>query len=304
MFHDFINWSTVFSAMENIVFCSIPEEIFLVMFTLILLKQFDFLESKKEGGNKFKKRDIFEISIPVLLVAITSNVSRYYGVDKDVVLLQSVFLLFLSILIVYKLWTLSGVIKVFISVIISVLILTIFEISYIPLVLYATHSEVKDFNNSVFMNFLLALPERLMESCLIAYFLLKKSTFLKANIIKPIINSKILSCISIGMLFFNIIIALVMGKLFIFDKLLAGMSLKVQLFIIILVILIPVINITALLGSVYFVSNRERYKRYLAKEMLERLTFDLRTSSLNNKLDRFDLALRDIEANIEDLYLE
>jgi len=304
MLLNLVNWTAVLTAIENILLVSIPEEVFLVMFTLIILKQFDFLESKKDGENRFKKRDIIEISIPVLFVAVSSNIFRYYGVDINIIFLISVVSLFIIIVIVCKLWTIQGIIRTFFATAFSCFTLMIIEYSYIPIVLYITDKTVSDFNNSIFLNFILTIPERIIEYIIIVILLTKKATFLKANFIKPIIANKVIFLFVILSLVTNIVLFLIMGKLIGFEKVLVIYPLQSQIIIITASLIFPILNLFGLVGVVYYLANKELYRRYIARETLLRLTEDLAKYIRNKSYDKIELALKDVEANVQDIYLE
>jgi len=302
MLVEIINWTTVFTAIANIILISIPEEIFLVMFTLILLRQFEFLESKKERGNKLRKRDIFEIFIPVLFVAVLSNVLRYSGVDDNTILFTSIFSTFSLIVAVFKQLTISGILKTFFATIISFLIIILIEFTYIAIIIYITNKTASDLNNSIYLNFIISLPERVIEYSLIAYLLLKKTTFLKANFLNTIISSKLLSGVTLCVVLFNMIVFTTIIKLVWFDKILNHLSLAFQVEIIITILIFPIFNIVTLVGTVYYIKNREMYKNFITKEEMLRFTEDLLIFTKNHEFEMIKLTLKDMENNVHDMY--
>ena len=304
MFLNVINWAEVFTAIANIILVSIPEEIFLVMFTLILLRQFDFLESKKEGEGKFKKRDIFEISIPVLCVALITTILRYCKIDPNYILFSSVLILFICVVIVFKQWTIIGMAKTFFASLISCFTLILIEFTYVPLLYYVIHRTYTDFNNSTLLNFIIAIPERIIEYSLVAFFLIRKATFLKANFFKTIVSSKTLTIIAICIIVFNMVAFSAIGKLIWFDRILINYSLSIQVIMVVTVFLFPILNITAFLAAIYYIRNKEMYRSFLTKEIMNRLTEDLWSYTNNRDFDKIELTLKDMDANIHDIYTE
>lgn len=295
-----IDTSKFFTVLANTLINSIPEEAFLAMFCLTLLKEFDFLKSKVEGQNRFKRVDIVDISVPVLLTAAISNLSRYSGAQVSAVFLISLCTMFISILIRFKRYSdFTAALKTLGCTILSFLLLLTIENSYMPLVLYATNRSIHDFNNSVFLNFLLSLPERLIEFALLSYLLLKKTRSVRVSVIKQILRSKILILLTLSLISVNLFAFLLMGKSFIFDRMLEGLSLLTQTAEIIVLLLLPVVNFAALICTIWYISNRDSHKKEDIKRQFKDAIDDTRLLIEHGRYEKIPLLLSYMEQDIE-----
>lgn len=146
----------------DIILIAIPQALFLVMLTAILLNRFELIKN-------FKK-----LSVPVLFFAIISNILRYYGMSESLIFVFSTQVIFILMLIVNRERHFKEILKTFICLIISIVVSLIMERLYIRLLFYAMGSANENFKNSVFLNFILLLPSRIFEIALIHYLLVRK----------------------------------------------------------------------------------------------------------------------------------
>ena len=150
----------------NILFLSIPEEIFIVGFFLLIFGKTEFLE--------FNKNNIFKISIPVLSTVAVSNLLRYaIGVDVNSILLYSFLTTFVSSILTYKLYTKK--LDMFLSllfVITSYLVLIVLQL-YIIFSIRAISVSVEQLNQDTRLMVLITIPERITEF-FIVYLLARK----------------------------------------------------------------------------------------------------------------------------------
>ncbi len=300
-----LDFASIFNLILNILFVSIPEEICLVMIILIFLKQFEFIKVDYEIANSFRfeiqKIEVIKFSIPVLIMSILSNVLKFIGVGATPVLFISILIVIIAIIITYKLQSVSSILKSIAFTVLGFTILMISESIYIPLILYTMNKTIAEINNSFLTNFLLSLPSRLIQITIILFVLLRKTTFMKANLIKPIIKNKSLSIISLTTVIFNVVLLAILGKLIIFDRILIDMPLYIQLGVIILTVSFPFINILCLVIAIYFVANKSSQKEHTARvefnDSLEKIKVFAslgKYEEVKIMLDRLDNSIREI----------
>jgi hypothetical protein len=290
----------------NIIFCSIPEEIFLVMFPLILLGQFDFLESKTDGENRFKRIDIFRVGFIVLFIAILSNIMKFYlAMDPTLGSFMLMFLLFLLIVIVYRLYySVKEILKAFIFSVITFIILLVTEMLYIPIVLSSIDKTIKEINDSILMNFTIALPARMIHFSIIAYLLKKKVSFTKVKLFKAVIQSRTLIILSFIFLICNFILLAILGKLIIFDKILVNYNLLTQVLVVVFILSMPLINIALFTCIIYHKQNRENEDRFIIRQDLEATIKDMKRFACSGKYDKINLLINDLETDVKRVYSE
>jgi len=281
----------LFTMIVNIIIVSIPEELFVVVFTLILLKRFDLL--RLNGAN------VLKISVPILPVAVITNIIKYYVQNEDIQFFLGAPLMFILIAVTYnRLRDFKGIAKTLISCILSLTIMLIFQASYVPLLLYTTGMEVEDMNSTVLINFLCTIPERVMEIALISYILTRKLSIFKVNVIKTVAESKKLLAAALSIALVNIVFLYLACTLIAYDKILTGVPLPAQLVIIVTVLMLPVLNIGALWVFVYNIKSREMYGKLLEKDRLTALADILRLHADNGSYEKINLVLDDLRNNI------
>ncbi len=298
---DLINWSKVLDFFLGTILVSIPEELYLVLFSLILMKQFDFLGSKNEGESRIKARDIIEVAIITVIIAVLLRLLTILDVGPSIRIVLSIVLMSVVITIVYKLWSVEDILKTVMCVFLSVLSFMMIELLYVSLVIFITKKPVVDFNYNTVISFIWSLPERAVEYAIIAFLLVRKTTFFKAGFIKIITQSRMMKVIFSFFFIFNIGVFILLGKFSLFSNSFLQYEYSMQLIIIVTITLIPIVNITGLLWSIYYVFNKEQYKRYIAKESLKNMVNDLIEFTQSADKEKVDLVLKDIWTNIEDL---
>lgn len=299
-----VNWSRVFDSLLNIILLSIPENIFLVMFCLIILKQFDFLGSKNEGTRRVKVRDILEVLFIAFSLAITSQVLSLIDLNPNIKLGILAILMPGLIIIVYRCWTIEAILKTFLCSLCSILVYVLIEFSYLPLVFYATNKTASYYTDSITNIFFLSMPEIIVDYSIIAFMLIKKVKFNKINLIGIILKSRVLQITTLIMIMFNMASFVTYGKLIWMDKILVEMPFVFQSAAITIVLLLPIVNISLFLFVIYYINSKQQYHRSLSIEMIEKLTDDLYNSAAEKKYEKVDLIIQDIKANIEDLHQE
>jgi len=258
---DGINILAIVKLILNIILVSIPEEIFFVAFALLIQKRHDLL--------KPNRRNVLRFSVPVLSLAFLSNILRtFFEVTADFMPIIAVLILFVSTALVYKIKGVRQLLKVFASYILSYLAVSIIQLSYIPLLLNTTGITANELNNYGLLLVLISLPERVIECCILAYLLSKRTNLIKINIFKEIFKNRTISVVTIGVFILNVVFVTLMGKLVFFNRILYNLGIVVQFVVIEGVLIFPILNIAMLFGVIYNMAAKEKFERMLSRERI------------------------------------
>lgn len=220
----------------NCLFISIPEEIYLVFFTLLLMGRFNY-------------RDL-RTYIPVIISAVASNLLRYSHIDPVPTMIIPVIVMIVSIQLSFKIKT-KELLKLSGFVILSVLTLQIMQLLFIPLVLYTTNTTIDFFNHNIFSSVLITLPERIIQCGIIYYFSKNKINSENVSLLKVITSSRKLLVSFVILVTFNyswlVIISILVG----YRKELIDINTFQQLIIILGNIVVTLFNIHMYLFGVY-----------------------------------------------------
>ncbi len=301
---DRIDWNAVLTVVGNTVLVSIPEETFFVLFCLLLINQFDFLNYKSPKGRKFQKYDILLLSIPILTAAIGSNILRFSGLNLILVPVFSMLICYVAIVITYRLYyNLHDIFKSFICLLFAFIILMLIETLYMPAILYMTNSTIKDINSSLLLNFVCSLPAKGIQLIIILYLFFKKSSILKTNIFEIIMSNKIVRVVTLCLLLFNFALTLALTNLITIRKVLISLPINTQVYIIVSMILFPMINLTAYISCIYYKSNKEAQDRYLVYLYIQDYLDNIKRISKSDKTEVLEKAVLDIESYTKDALL-
>lgn len=304
MFDNLLQWDILQKILLNTLFVSIPEELFLVMFTLILVGEFDYWK-EPECKRLIHKFDYVRIFVPTVAGALLSNIFRYMGMESG--LFQ-----FLTLLIIYVLIVLTNdiladasmirwMIRTLIFIMIGFLLIGISEFIYMPFVLYNTGLSVKDINSSILFNFFLSLPSRIFQYSIILYLISKKRTLLKGRIIRYIIPIHVLSIIVLFIILINLFFFGIMLNSIVFYKSLLNMPTSSQIFIILGIIVYPIINLVGLYYSIYYVKNKELSDKKVAHDKLYILLDNIKLYTNNKNYDNISWKINEISNEIEEV---
>jgi len=299
-----VDWSKALHVLLNIILVSIPEEIFLVVFTLILLNQFDYLQSKVDGENRLKKIDIYRISLIVVTVAVITNILRFYFfVDASMIFIISIIMLFLLILITYKLYFLfKDILKVLLFTVISCIVILVVESLYIPIILLLLNKTIEEINNSILLNFMVTIPGRVLEIIIIAYIITKKASFFNNRIFRTILESKKLLLTSIIYLIFNISMLLIILELVFFDRTIAAENIFMQMLATVLGLVVPVLNIFIYFSIIYHNKSKELNRTYEISSNVNMVLSDIRRLTKVKQYDKILPLIIELEENISNVH--
>ncbi|WP_207659279.1 hypothetical protein [Anaerobacterium chartisolvens] len=249
-----------------------------------MMGEFAYLEQPEEDEFErlIQKSDYGRVFIPALVGGTTSSILRYTGAALQVSLPLFILSILITIILFGDIFNNSTAAKWILRAsafcLLGIVAMFSSEYLYIPIVIYGTGNSMYEINNNPFLNFALSLPAIIMQYLALAILIAKKRTLSKTIIFKTIFESKLLSTITIFLLIFDIGLMLAIGKLVVFDKILINYSLFVQLLVIISTFLFPILNISVLIWSVYYISNKEKSRQEKASDSIRCLIEKIQSS--------------------------
>lgn len=273
------------------IFVTIPEELFIVVFTLILWRRFDLLE--------LKLKNLMKLAVPVCSGAIVANILRLvFGFTIDILPLIGIIVMYSLIVMTYKVFNFSEMLKVFICFVISFLIPGIIQLSYVPLIIYGTNIPLSEFSKPSIMTFILTLPVVLVEVCIVLFILLRKYSRAKVSLIKTVFKSKILTVLIVCVLMFNIVFLWFVSRIISVDKVLIDFSFMIQVLIMVVILTFPVLNVSMLFIVAYNIVSKNAFETMLSKERLKTLMSILESNKDNGDYEKMDLTIDGMNKHI------
>lgn len=253
----------------NGILVSLPEEIFITYIILLLLGRYDFFAKEK-----YKKSFIKVMSVTTIPMAVVSNLMKMFIKDENIILLVCIILFSLLISVLHKITSLKQYPKVLLYTFIAYVIFMITELITVFIAIYTLGLTPSDFNHSAIQNFVIAVPERLMQYGFLIFVFLKKNGASQVNISNIIEENKTLkkAILAITTVTFTILIAMV--KLFVFDNILASLETKYQIFIIITTFSLAILIMLTIWILVICIYPSEKYKLKYTKENLYEEEYD------------------------------
>ncbi len=308
---DLIQMETVYKIIINTFLVSIPEEIYFVLFTYIMIGEFDRW-TDEDCPRLFEPWDYPRIFVPAAVAAFISNLLRYTGADLGFVSSATILVLFAGIAVVWDIFNRPGAVKwmgkVLAYLLVAFMLLAFCELLYVPMFLSVMGMTVAELNDHILFNFLLSLPERVMQCALLAYLIARKRSLLKAHLLKMVFESKLLTALTLGNLLTNVGFMVFMTRVVVHEKTLAAFPAELRFAAILVICLFPLVNLAALLGCTYFVYNRgAEQKKEVAGNVREIIT-QVETLSENGNQAKVIWKLMGLYTNLErvaqDLYYE
>lgn len=304
-----LHWNVISKILLNTILVSIPEEIYLVMLTLILIGEFDYW-MEDECKKLINRWDYPRILIPVLPVALLSNVARYTGINMTMASIACLVVFYILIVLTNDILNdakpLKWMGKALISLMITQFTIGISELIYLPSVLYITNKTLTQINNDLLLNFLASLPSRLIQFTALAYLISRKRTLLKGNIIKYVVTSgPILFAASIWVIASNFAFILIINWLVTKEEVFVNIPYAMQITVIIGFSIFPILNISTLIGGVYYVKNKDMLVAKNAHDELTNLSKSIKiytnTEDYGNikwKLNEIEMAINKVAENL------
>jgi hypothetical protein len=169
------------------------------------------------------------------------------------------------------------------------------------LFLYVSGKTVIELNNNIILNFLVSIPSRIMEYTILAFLIIKKRTILKANILKPVFESRISVFLTLTALIFDLMFMLTMVKIITYEKILNNISEKLQIIIILGITLFPLINLSALIWGFYNIKNRELKDKKMASDKINDIVAEINLYTDTDKYDNIKWKLYEISKEMKEI---
>ena len=277
----------------TIIVPSIPEQIFYMFFTLFLLGKADVI---KINANNIKR-----ILVPSVIVSIISVMLRTYApflAESGLALFIGIIITWISIFLTYRITNIREVLKTLACTILSFIFGLLFQFSYIPLLLYGTNTGVEEISKPGIMPFIWTLPEMAMIFSFISFINVRSSIHNKVNFITVLSRNRIVMTVTIILLLFNIAFLAVMVKLVCFDKILLNLAFINQLFIIVIIAVFPIINVSLILILIYSNYYRETIRVLLSKDRLNTLVNILGVYAEEKKYEKIDNIISELNKQV------
>jgi len=242
----------------NTVLVSIPEEMFLTIMTLIILKRFDMLDIR------MWRQNLKSIMIPVLIVATLMNALTCIPAIPSSI--GSIFVLIIFyLLLVYIIkknsydFVNKDYWKILLSLSCSFFILGLLESITIPLILFLLHKPLSFINDSSLWNFLASLPSRILEFLTITFLIIKHNNVVKIRMFEIITKNNFLLGSITSFAILSNIFAVYSIKLIGFDRILENkVPMLGQVLVSMAVLVVPAIIIFWALLLINYLSVREK----------------------------------------------
>jgi len=304
MFYTLFYWDAWQKILLKTLLVSIPEEFFLVMFTLILVGEFEYWK-EPECKRLINRFDYVRVFLPTIVAALLSNILRYMDLKSGFFQFIPFIILYIIIVFTNDIFrdasALKWMVKTFMYMLLGFLIIGLSEFIYVPFVLYGADLTIDKISNNFLLCFVFSLPSRLLQYSLLLYLISMRRTLLKGRLLKPILSTPILSVIFSVLVVFNALFLQIMVKAIVFDKLLISVSHISQILIIIGVILFPILNVSGLLWSSYFLQNKEANDKKIANTKLCILLKEIELYTNNDNYDNIKWKLYEIGMGIEEV---
>lgn len=288
----------------NSLLVSIPEEIYLVMFTLILLGEFDYWR-EPECKKLFHRFDIMRILLPATVTALLLNTFKYLGISSDISTYSILILFYVMIVLTNNIFkdasALKWMGKMFVFFIIGYITVGLSELIYIPLIQFSLTLTIEEINNDLFLNFLVSIPAKIIQLSILMFLIAKKRALTKNNIFKYIFANPILSISTFTFILLNLLFLWVLYKLIVFDQILINFSPQIQFLIVIFVIVLPLLNISVFFISIYYIQNKELRIKKIAEKKLINVANKINNYSKNKDVHDLQWKLNEISIDINNL---
>ncbi len=296
--------SLVAKIIINTLFVSIPEQLYAVMFTLILVGEFEYWK-EPECKRLINKFDYVRVFLPTVTGALISNIIINTGLNHGLFQFISPIITFIIIVTTNDIFgdasAVKWIVKAFIFFIIGFLSVGITEFACIPFILSCTGFTMTEIRDNLLIYFITSLPVRLLQYTILFYLISRKRTLLKGRFIRHILSNPILTVIFCFLVLFNILFIQMFGSAINNDKVLIYIPHFSQFFIITGVVIFPILNISGFLWGVYLLKNQEARDKKNASEKLYRLLKDMEFYIKNEKYDNIRWKFNEFGMGIEEV---
>jgi hypothetical protein len=299
-----LNADIIYKVILNTLFVSIPEEIYLVMLTLILIGEFDYWK-EDECKKIINKWDYSRILIPSVIVALLLNIFKYAGNDSIISSSICFFVFFILIAITNDILNdarpFKWLAKAFIFLVVGQISIGLTEIIYVPFVLNATGRTLTEINNNILLNFLISLPSRLIQYTFLAILVNRKRKRDKGSFFTYLVSNQVLLLLLAVMVIFDLLFLIVMYYVIIVKGALTGTPFIIEFLTIICVTMLPLLNISAMMWASFYVKNQEMNEKKNTLGMLNEVLGSLDKYSKEESYENIPWKLNEIGIAIDEI---
>ena len=241
----------------NFTLISLPEEIFVTCMTLILFKRFDLLDIR------MWKQNIKWIMIPSLSMAACINIFKYIIIlPKFLISIISLFVFLTTIYYIIKKFSIIPenklIFKTVVYSMITLLIVTLIELAYMPLTFSLLKMPYEYFNQNVWYMFLLVIPSRILEYSLVIFFVVKMNEQVNVKLYNVIFKNKTLTNLTIFIVSFLTIFLIYVVKLIGYNNILNNLLIIDQVLIVGFILSLPTIFLMVLWYMINYIIGIEK----------------------------------------------
>lgn len=288
----------------NTLFVSIPEELYGVMFTLIMIGEFEYWK-EAECKRLINRFDYVRVFLPTITGALLSNILINTGLNHGFFQFLSPIVTFIIIVFTNDIFgdasTVKWLMKAFVFYLIGFLSIGISEFSYLPIVLYSTGLTMPEIRENLYLYFLLSLPARFLQYTLLSCMISRRRTLLKGRLVKNLLAHPVLIVIFTFLVLTNILFLWFMYRSIIFERKLLNIPVLYQFFTTIGIVSFPMVNISSFLWGFYLLKNKETVDKKVASEKLHILLKDIESYTNNEKYDNIRWKLNEVSMGIEEV---
>lgn len=245
----------------NTLIVSIPEEFFIAVLILILLGRWDFLENLdkiKLRGNLFKI-----MIISAIPMAIISDTIKYLKVDDTISLFTGIILTSISIIILTEEKKIKIMFKILLITFLGFVIFCMTELFTLFISRYGLHINLDYINSYPMINFIMLIPERILQYGFLFIIYLKANSLSKINLFELIFKNRVIRNLTIIMTCVDMAILCWALKYLVFLNILKDTPVMFQLFNMVIVLSVAFINIMVIwIASVYINSTEKYIQKY------------------------------------------
>ena len=252
----------------NFILTGIPEALFLVVMTLILLNKFGMLDIH------MWKESLKWIMIPTTQTAIMTSIKQKIIPESAMTIICIIFLYILMIYIIKRNnneFKNRDYIKILICLSGSFFILGVIESITAPLILYLLNEPLTFINNNIVWNFIASIPSRIIEYLIIAFVIIKNNNVVKIRIFEMIFKNNFLLVSVASFTILSNVFAGYAIKLVGADDILEGkVSMLGQIFISMGILVIPAIILFWILLLINYILVKQEQLQQAYENLAER----------------------------------
>lgn len=304
MFSNLFTYDASIKIFLDTLLISIPEVFFWVIFTLILVGEFEYWR-EPECKRLINKFDYVRVFLPTVVVALIINITEHIGLSSYLVQLISITSFYILVVFTNDVFDDASALKwmsrAFVFMILGYFVTQILNILFVSLVTHVSNITIEQVNRDFLLSFAISLPIRVIQYILLLYFVIRKRTLLKGRWLKHILSYPLLSVLFLIVVTFNILFLKIIYETVTNYYILEVMSNNSILILLIVVILSPIINILGFLIGCYYMKNKEIKEKSSEVEKLNNLSQNIRLYINNGNYDNILWKLNGVSIEVENI---